>query len=78
MIVSESEYNIKEFRNYMNKLVELMKHTILNIKGEKIYITISVGVASTRDKTINNPVDLYKKADDALYKAKEAGKNCVR
>ncbi len=42
--------------------------------GEKINITVSIGVAQ-RDKEINNPELLIKQADEAMYQAKEKGRN---
>ncbi|MBI5561353.1 MAG: diguanylate cyclase [Deltaproteobacteria bacterium] len=41
-------------------------------------ITISVGVAAYPQKGVMNSGDLVNHADDALYKAKWGGKNCVR
>lgn len=78
LILSESEYSSKEFRNYMNILVDKVKSSKIKINKGYIHITISIGVASTKDKTVETVEELYKKADIALYKAKEAGKNCVR
>ncbi len=44
-------------------------------EGEKIAVTISVGVATTMEET---PVDTFIKiADDNLYKAKRGGRNRV-
>ncbi len=43
----------------------------------RLAVTISVGVAQ-RDETTNSPQDLLKKADNALYAAKAAGRNTVR
>ena len=40
-------------------------------------ITISIGVASRNEMTLA-PQHLLKKADEALYAAKQAGRNCVR
>lgn len=42
-----------------------------------IRATISVGVASLGD-ILNDKTSLLKAADDALYQAKEAGRNCVK
>lgn len=39
--------------------------------------SVSVGVA-TRAKNMNSPDDLIKAADNAVYLAKQAGRNCVR
>lgn len=44
---------------------------------EKLKLTVSMGVASYPEDSINQP-GLIEAADDALYKAKKAGKNIVR
>ena len=43
----------------------------------KVHVTVSIGVASL-DESIASLNDLISAADKALYKAKEAGRNCVR
>jgi diguanylate cyclase (GGDEF)-like protein len=48
------------------------------VKGEKLNITISVGLASHMDKDdFNNVKDFIQATDEALYKAKRSGKNCL-
>lgn len=44
--------------------------------AEKTFVTISLGVASY-DKEMVKKEDLVNKADEALYRAKKAGKNQV-
>ena len=44
----------------------------------KVDITASIGIAVCPDKHIMNIDDLLNKADEALYRAKRAGRNCVR
>jgi diguanylate cyclase (GGDEF)-like protein len=39
-------------------------------------LTISVGIASF-DRALTEPGELIRRADDALYRAKAAGRNCV-
>ena len=39
-------------------------------------VTVSVGVASYPEDALN-PAELVQRADEALYRAKRAGKNCV-
>ena len=46
------------------------------IAGEQIHRTLSVGVASYPEDALN-PVELVQRADEALYRAKRSGKNCV-
>ena len=45
-------------------------------KVKSVSVTISVGVAERGGK-IQKPVQVIKEADKALYKAKEAGRNCL-
>lgn len=40
-------------------------------------ITASIGLAGLPDDDIATPDDLFKRADDALYRAKDQGRNCV-
>ncbi|MEH6823601.1 MAG: ABC transporter substrate-binding protein [Motiliproteus sp.] len=47
----------------------------LNIAGSAIQIGSSFGIA-TFPLDSNNPTDLYRLADQALYRSKAAGKNC--
>jgi diguanylate cyclase (GGDEF)-like protein len=41
-----------------------------------VSVTISIGVAE-RDERFNQPQDVIKAADAALYKAKKKGRNCL-
>jgi GGDEF domain-containing protein len=45
-------------------------------KKKTVSVTASFGVADSR--SARNPTDVIKLADDALYKAKKAGRNCVK
>ena len=40
-------------------------------------MTISIGVASTDDAGIDTPNALFRAADEALYRAKDRGRNRV-
>jgi len=46
---------------------------------QEISFTVSIGVAAIRGNNddINDIEDTIKRADDALYKAKAKGRNCV-
>ncbi len=51
--------------------------TITTDKKDRVTITISAGIASTKDYMNNSPQNLYSQADKALYLAKEQGRNKV-
>lgn len=57
-----------------NKKINIEDYKIENVK--EISVTISIGV-SEFDKNDKDAETLYKKADDALYQAKEQGRNRV-
>ena len=63
----------------LRKKVESEKIDISQVYSEQkeVQVTISIGVSEYNEHTILNPKDLYKKADEALYKAKEQGRNQV-
>jgi diguanylate cyclase (GGDEF)-like protein len=49
----------------------------VKFKGEEIEVTVSLGVASYPD-AVTVHEGLFRAADQALYEAKNAGRNCVR
>lgn len=63
------------------RLAERLRSTVENqayilVDGRAIHRTISIGVASYPEDALN-PEELVQRADEALYRAKRAGKNCV-
>jgi diguanylate cyclase (GGDEF)-like protein len=46
--------------------------------GEALSVTVSVGVAGTMGEDAYTPAELLARADKALYRAKNEGRNCVR
>jgi len=46
-------------------------------EGEEIPITISIGVATVEGENVT-PEEFIRRADEKLYQAKSAGRNCVR
>lgn len=55
---------------------DVEKHQIQTVKLTRL-VTISIGVAVSTDQTVNEN-DLLHRADQALYRAKHAGRNAVR
>jgi diguanylate cyclase len=59
-----------------SEVAERIRRDIENMRVSQISITVSIGVSDTR--SIGTNIDeLVKKADQALYQAKRAGKNQV-
>lgn len=56
-----------------DRVRSLIAGTPIFVDGEALQITTSVGVAQAEDG--ENLRDVFKRADDALYKAKESGRN---
>jgi diguanylate cyclase (GGDEF)-like protein len=55
---------------------EVEAHATVTIDEVTVHRTVSVGVASYPEDALN-PAELVQRADEALYRAKRAGKNCV-
>lgn len=72
------ELNKEQARALAQKLVSLIQNTRIPVKkeGPQIELTISLGISSFPIDGKNEEV-LIKKADDALYQAKETGRNIV-
>lgn len=71
--------NIEGALNIGEKVRESVEQLSIPHTGSKVsdYITISVGVSSTRPDQVENSSTLIKSADQALYKSKDNGRNRV-
>ena len=60
------------------KMVEKLRAGIaassFHFKGEPVQLTLSAGITETRSN--DNVETIYERADKALYKAKNSGRNC--
>ncbi len=73
--IEEAEVVAQRLRKQVEaKKINIEEYKIEGIK--EISVTISIGV-SQFDKSDKDPENLYKKADEALYEAKESGRNRV-
>ena len=65
--------------NYVNKILRNIENMKIEHKTSKVnkYITISIGIYSNYSNNIVNIDNVYRKADNLLYKAKESGRNKV-
>lgn len=68
----------KRFKAIMTKLCLMIEDAKLPYENELVGIKISIGVSEMMSDHIDSYKELYDKADGQLYKAKEAGKGCVR
>jgi len=62
-------------KSVADKLREVVENSGFHFKGSPVTITISAGVAEFADN--DAPQSVFERADAALYKAKEAGRNQV-
>jgi diguanylate cyclase (GGDEF)-like protein len=71
--------SLEEAKIIAEKVREIVAQKKVIYGKQEISFTVSIGVAAIRDNTndINDIEDILKMADDALYKAKAKGRNCV-
>ena len=51
---------------------------LIPFSGRTLQVTVSIGVGATADGRAVSADDLLKLADEALYAAKQDGRNCTR
>ncbi|HHU30595.1 MAG TPA: GGDEF domain-containing protein [Firmicutes bacterium] len=71
--------SLEEAKKIAEKFRETVAKRKVIYRGREITFTVSIGVAAIRGNAddINDVEDLLKLADDALYRAKTRGRNCV-
>jgi diguanylate cyclase (GGDEF)-like protein len=74
-LVILSDADIATARRIAERIRKRIADTPINVQGTRIEITISLGLASLQEGDDLNT--LLKRADEALYAAKAAGRNCV-
>ena len=62
---------------FSERLRGWVERTVFVFEGQTLPVTISIGVAATPQVKVANTMGLIKKADEALYAAKNAGRNRV-
>ena len=75
-ILISDEVNSESISLIASKLLNAFEMPFI-VDGRRIYLTCSIGIALATDEDIT-PSQLLKRADKALYKAKESGKNQFR
>jgi diguanylate cyclase (GGDEF)-like protein/PAS domain S-box-containing protein len=67
---------LQQVRDLAEKLRHLLAEPML-LDGHQLQVTPSIGIALIPDHG-DNPSDLLKRADIALYRAKDSGRNCIQ
>jgi diguanylate cyclase (GGDEF)-like protein len=76
-VILLSDRDADQARPLAERFRKQIEKAVLEYKGEKIQTTISLGVTSSVPGSDLNPDRLISLADDALYRAKDAGRNRV-
>jgi diguanylate cyclase (GGDEF)-like protein len=77
MVVVLPETRLKDAYILAEKLRDtISKHVFTGANKEELHVTSSIGVSEFRE-SMKDPADLVKAADDALYRAKDNGRNRV-
>ncbi|MDP2291994.1 MAG: EAL domain-containing protein [Actinomycetota bacterium] len=58
------------------RLLAVFREPLALSQGD-VFVTASIGVASLSDTSSTSPEDLVRHADTAMYRAKDAGRNCL-
>jgi diguanylate cyclase (GGDEF)-like protein len=58
-----------------DRLCRQMRETVINVKGHKINVTLSIGVAQLKTE-IDTWDSLLNRADNSMYEAKNKGRDC--
>lgn len=60
------------------RIRQAIERHAFNWNGQRLPITVSVGLSGLPDATIKSPAELIAAADEALYEAKRGGRNQVK
>jgi diguanylate cyclase (GGDEF)-like protein len=71
------EANLEQARQAAERFRKAIADHSFTFDGKTISLTISLGVAATAGEGAMSPAELLQLADERLYEAKHAGRNCV-
>ena len=76
-VIVMPESTLEQSALLAEKVRNLVEKTVFRFEDHDIAVTVSVGVAA-HDKTLHTVDAFIEAADEALYRAKDGGRNCVR
>lgn len=80
VLLSGLEGKRSEVTRYVRQVAEKLRHLLAEpmlLDGHRLQVTPSIGIALLPDHG-NTPADLLKRADIALYRAKDSGRNAIQ
>ena len=76
-ILALPDTTLKNAISILNKIRLLTKDKGVETHDQMVYFTISIGVTQCEHNNLVSLEQLVKQSDDALYMAKNNGKDCV-
>lgn len=78
IVIACPETDRSQSRIVAERIRSAVDRTVFSHEGVESHITVSIGIAVCPDADIKSAEELLNKADEALYVAKDEGRNCVR
>ncbi|HET6781156.1 MAG TPA: GGDEF domain-containing protein [bacterium] len=76
LVILMPEVDLRDATRAAERVLAAVAETPLVTNGSRIDLSVSAGVASVEDST--DLATMLRRADVALYEAKQAGRNCIR
>lgn len=71
------DWRYEEFIEFCEDIREGILYTYIDVEGEKVAVSVSMGVANTLASGVNDYFDLSEIADRQLYISKDKGRNII-
>lgn len=78
IVIACPETNMAQAKIVAERIRSAMEKTEFSIDETSTNVTLSLGIAVCPREDLKNADDLLRAADEALYQAKQAGRNCYR
>ena len=77
IILNNGTLNYTDFCELLDSIRQQAAQLIVNQGTVSSLLSISIGAANARIENVDNYLELYRLADERLYRAKDAGKNAL-